>query len=71
MFIRSSQASGSGGVIGLSAPPGDHPADLHGFLSEKSPLVVLTEVWPFYWDTAAIAAACTNYHSADDRLPRS
>ncbi|WP_244162488.1 nuclear transport factor 2 family protein [Amycolatopsis regifaucium] len=31
----------------------------------------ITEVWPFYWDTAAIAAACTNYHSADDRLPRS
>ena len=70
------------------------------FLSETSPLVVLThvhararatgreldfpilqtitvedgritEVRPFYWDTAAIAAACTNYHSADDRLPRS
>ncbi|WP_236725298.1 nuclear transport factor 2 family protein [Amycolatopsis orientalis] len=70
------------------------------FLSDNSPLVVLThvhvraratgreldfpilqtitvedgritEVWPFYWDTAAIAAACTNYHSADDRLPRS
>ncbi|MFI7115048.1 hypothetical protein [Amycolatopsis sp. NPDC049868] len=31
----------------------------------------ITEVRPFYWDTAAIAAACTNYHSADDRLPRS
>ncbi|WET78038.1 nuclear transport factor 2 family protein [Amycolatopsis sp. QT-25] len=70
------------------------------FLSETSPLVVLTrvhvraratgrelnspilqtitvedgrvtEVRPFYWDTAAIAAVCTNYHSADDRLPRS
>ncbi|WP_236005330.1 nuclear transport factor 2 family protein [Amycolatopsis pittospori] len=31
----------------------------------------ITEVRPFYWDTAAIAAACTNYHSDDDRLPRS
>ncbi|WP_410659824.1 nuclear transport factor 2 family protein [Amycolatopsis sp. lyj-112] len=70
------------------------------FLSETSPLVVLThvhvraratgreldfpilqtitvengritEVHPFYWDTAAIGLACTNYHSDDDRLPRS
>ncbi|MFC3449267.1 nuclear transport factor 2 family protein [Amycolatopsis speibonae] len=31
----------------------------------------ITEVRPFYWDTAAIAAACTNYHPTDDRLPRS